>query len=159
MKTVFALGVTFAVVGTVLVLAQDRPLRSTGYWSIAEQRKTQAELSPKARASNIAAKTLVTTPTHAIILATRSKGFAEAHEFDNDIFVVQDGEGTLQLGGELVDRKTAGPGQLSGSSIRGGDMIEASAGDVFYIPKNVPHMWHMREGQQVTYLAMKVTEK
>jgi uncharacterized RmlC-like cupin family protein len=120
-----------------------------------------SDLSSKARTSaiGIATKSLVSTPTHAMILATRSNAFAEAHEFDNDIFVVQSGEGTLQLGGELVDRRITSPGQMAGSSIRGGEMIKTSPGDVFYIPKTVPHQWHLREGQQVTYLAMKVTER
>ena len=51
------------------------------------------------------------------------------------------------------------PGLVTGSSIRGGTMFKASEGDVFYIPKRTPHMWHLGEGQQVTYLAMKVIEK
>ena len=118
-----------------------------------------SELTSKARANGLGTKSLVNTPTHAIIEVVRATAFAEAHEFDTDIFIVQGGEGTLQVGGEIVDRKATGPGQFAGSSIRGGEMTKAAAGDVFYIPKNVPHMWHIREGQQVTYLAMKVTEK
>jgi mannose-6-phosphate isomerase-like protein (cupin superfamily) len=142
--------------------AQDSDRRAGGYWSAHElDDAMRSEVIPKAKSTEIgiAAKPIISTPVYSVVLASRYKTFPELHEYDTDIFVVQEGSGTLQIGGEIVDRKPMGTGQATGSSIKGGKMFPAAAGDVLYVPKNTPHMWHLNDGQRVSYIAFKVTEK
>ena len=151
MKILTTLVVTIVAGVTALVWAQNAAERPTVFWSSSElSATTTSELVPNSReaAIGIAAKSLLSAPTHGILLASRHTGFPELHEFEVDMFVVQEGGGTLQIGGQLVDRKETRPGHATGSSIRGGTMFKASEGDVFYIPKRTPHMWHLVEGQQ-----------
>ncbi len=63
------------------------------------------------------------------------------HGKKSDFMVIQDGEGTFQTGGELVDGKEQGedPGDLRGTSVRGGVTRVLKPGDVMYVPAGVPH--------------------
>jgi hypothetical protein len=55
---------------------------------------------------------------HGLSISHRDKdGVAELHEKQTDIVVVQSGEATLVVGGELVDGKATGPGELRAPSI------------------------------------------
>jgi mannose-6-phosphate isomerase-like protein (cupin superfamily) len=148
--------------GVAFALVQETDRRSGGHWAAQDLEKAMlSDVAAKAKSTEIgiAAKPLISTPTYAVLLASRYKAFPELHEYDTDIFIVQEGSGVLQIGGELVDRKPMGPGQATGSSISGGQMFQASSGDILYVPKNTPHMWHLRGGQRVSYVAVKVTEK
>src|SRR2546430_2557169 len=82
-RTILTLVVTLGLPVTALVWAQDADRRSTWFWSNADLKKmTVAEVLPKAKSTpiGIAAKPLLSTPTHAIVLAGREKGFPELHE-------------------------------------------------------------------------------
>ena len=125
------------------------------------KRVTATELAPMAKTPGqngamVGAKGLMNVPTHSVILARRENGgVPELHNGATDIFVVQDGGGVLQIGGEIVDRQNSANG-ATGTSIRGGENYKLSAGDVINIPPNVPHAWHLDPGQHVTYLVVKV---
>jgi len=57
-----------------------------------------------------------------------------------EIITVVSGEGTLVAGGgTMVDGKTTAPHEIRGKSIDGGVRKPMAAGDVFYIPANIPH--------------------
>jgi mannose-6-phosphate isomerase-like protein (cupin superfamily) len=94
---------------------------------------------------------------HALSVSHRDKdGVAELHEKQADIVVVQSGEATLVVGGELVDRKGSGPNEFRGSSIKDGVSNKLSAGDVFRVPAGMPHQFFVPAGKQITYFVVKV---
>jgi mannose-6-phosphate isomerase-like protein (cupin superfamily) len=94
---------------------------------------------------------------HAAIIAHREgNGQAEMHLVQADVLVVQSGEATLIVGGEVVDGKQTRPNEVVGSSIRGGTERKLDPGDVVHIPAKMPHQMFVQAGQKVTYLALKV---
>ena len=57
-----------------------------------------------------------------------------------DLYIVQEGSGTLESGGTILDPKPAGRnGDLTGSGIRGGKTQVIEKGDVVFIPPGVAH--------------------
>lgn len=96
---------------------------------------------------------------HALSVSHRDKsGVAEFHENQTDIFVVESGEATIEVGGELINPKTESPGELRGSSIRNGVKFHLSAGDVIHIPFKTPHQFFLAPGKQITYFVVKVNK-
>jgi mannose-6-phosphate isomerase-like protein (cupin superfamily) len=95
---------------------------------------------------------------HYTMLAHReATGSSEVHEHEADLFVIEDGEGTLITGGTLVNSHVEKPGELRGTSIAGGERIHYAPGDIIHIPAGVPHQLLVEKGKQVTYFVMKVT--
>jgi mannose-6-phosphate isomerase-like protein (cupin superfamily) len=95
---------------------------------------------------------------HYTMVAHReATGSSEVHEHEADIFVVEDGEGTLVTGGTLVNSHVEKPGELRGTSISGGENIHYAPGDIIHIPAGVPHQLLVEKGKQVTYFVVKVT--
>jgi mannose-6-phosphate isomerase-like protein (cupin superfamily) len=86
-------------------------------------------------------------------------GGAELHQSQVDIWIVEDGEATLVLGGTIVDPKTVKPNEIRGNSIDGGETYQLSKGDVVHIPPNVPHELRIPSGKTFTYLVIKVDSK
>ncbi len=84
-------------------------------------------------------------------------GSSEVHEHEADIFVIEDGEGTLVTGGKLVNARVEKPGELRGTSISGGEKMHYGPGDIIHIPAGVAHQMLLEKGQQVTYFVAKVT--
>src|ERR1700727_3106112 len=77
---------------------------------------------------------------HAFMISHRDKdGLAELHENQTDIMVIQSGEGSIVVGGELVDGKTVRPGEQTGSAIKGGAKRTLAPGDIVHIPPGIPH--------------------
>ena len=71
-----------------------------------------------------------------------------------EVWVVRDGAGTVATGGALVEPKPgSGPGELSGTSIRGGVERLIKAGDVIFIPPGVPH--GIKQSAGITYLNIR----
>jgi mannose-6-phosphate isomerase-like protein (cupin superfamily) len=94
---------------------------------------------------------------HSLGISHRDKsGVAELHEKQTDIFVIQSGEATLVVGGEVIDPKTVSPGEVRGTGIRGGVRKSVGPGDVVHIPAKMPHQFFLEAGKEITYFAMKV---
>ncbi len=107
-----------------------------------------------------ASETLEKYPHHYTMLAFRDKsGSGELHENFADFFTILDGHATLITGGELVDAKTTAPGELRGSSVKGGAQQELKAGDEVHIPAGMAHQMLLRQGETLTYFVVKVEEK
>jgi mannose-6-phosphate isomerase-like protein (cupin superfamily) len=118
-----------------------------------------AELAPQAKASgrHVAAKPLLATRTHAVFAIHRdATGQVEQHQGMTDYWIVTSGEGTLVLGGEVVEREEVGPGEYRGTSIEGGREVPVKPGDQIDIPPNVPHQIIIEEGKSITYLILKI---
>jgi mannose-6-phosphate isomerase-like protein (cupin superfamily) len=94
---------------------------------------------------------------HALSISHRDKnGVVEVHEKLVDVLVVQSGEATLVVGGEVIGPKSTGPGEIQGDSIKGGTSNKVGPGDVIHIPAGVPHQFFVDPGKQITYLVVKV---
>jgi mannose-6-phosphate isomerase-like protein (cupin superfamily) len=63
----------------------------------------------------------------------------EVHALKTHIFYVLEGSATYVTGGTVVDPKTTEPNEIRGSAIDGGEVHHLSKGDVFIVPKGVPH--------------------
>lgn len=77
---------------------------------------------------------------HSLLLVRREgDGAAETHTTQVDMITVVSGEGTLIVGGTMVDGKTTAPNEIRGKSIDGGARYPMAKGDVFHIPAGIPH--------------------
>jgi uncharacterized protein GlcG (DUF336 family)/mannose-6-phosphate isomerase-like protein (cupin superfamily) len=83
-------------------------------------------------------------------------GSAEVHVHDTDIFYVLSGAAVVVTGGQVVDPKQAGAGELRGTAIEGGIERDIGAGDVVTIPRGVPH-WFKNVQAPLTYFVVKAT--
>jgi mannose-6-phosphate isomerase-like protein (cupin superfamily) len=83
---------------------------------------------------------VATWGNHGLLLVRREgDGAAETHDKQVDVVTVVSGEGTLVVGGTMVDGKTTAPGEIRGKSIMGGVRKPMAPGDVFHIPAGIPH--------------------
>jgi len=101
------------------------------------------------------------TRTHSFILMHRpelrtaaSAPNAEQHEGVTDVYIVVAGGGTVTVGGEIENRRTARPGEYGGP-LRGGKPFKLKAGDILDIPPNMPHAT-VPDAGGMTYVLMKV---
>src|ERR1700676_4737732 len=83
---------------------------------------------------------VATWGNHGLLIVRREgDGAAEVHETQEDVITVVSGEGTLIVGGTMVDGKTTAPSEIRGKSINGGVRKPMAPGDVFHIPAKIPH--------------------
>jgi mannose-6-phosphate isomerase-like protein (cupin superfamily) len=106
---------------------------------------TSKELQEKAKTAKLddnkaGAVRFATWGNHGFMIVRRDgDGAAELHEKQVDLVTVLSGEGTLVVGGKMVDGKTTAPNEIRGKSIEGGVRKPMAVGDVFHIPAGVPH--------------------
>jgi mannose-6-phosphate isomerase-like protein (cupin superfamily) len=96
---------------------------------------------------------------HGLGISHRDKsGLAEVHENQTDIMVIQNGEATLEVGGEVTNPKTIRPGEIQGTAIKDGVKKSLGSGDVVHIPAGMPHQFFLEPGKQITYFVVKVNK-
>jgi mannose-6-phosphate isomerase-like protein (cupin superfamily) len=92
------------------------------------------------RASGDTGGLIITDPEFKVLAGRRDKpGQAEVHATDTDIFIVIDGQATIVLGGEVIDGKETGAGEIRGSGIRNGTDYLLEKGVVLTVPHGTPH--------------------
>lgn len=140
--------------------ATNQPDQSSfAHWSAAQLQGYAKKLAPKINAAKVASEQLGKYANHSISIAHRQgTGESEIHETQADVFIVQSGEATLVLGGEMVEGKTTAPGEVRGSSIKGGERRKLTAGDVVHISAKVPHQLLLAPGKEFNYAFVKVDE-
>jgi mannose-6-phosphate isomerase-like protein (cupin superfamily) len=79
------------------------------------------------------------------------------HPKTADVWVVQEGSGTLVTGGTMVDAKGQPVQGQSAAAIRGGTERVIKAGDVVFIPAGVPH--GIKDSQSITWLNIRFDTK
>ena len=83
-------------------------------------------------------------------------GAPEQHDNIVDVVIVQSGEGTLLLGGKMINAKAStGAGEYLGTGIDGGERHALAAGDVVHIPAKIPHSFQVPKGKHITYVVVK----
>ena len=126
-------------------------------WPNAELKAYGKKLAPKMNAGKVASEALATFGNHLTMIAHREgDGEAELHDTQADVFVVQSGEATLVIGGELQKGRTTGPGEVRGPSIQGGSRRPLAAGDIAHIPAKTAHQLLIAPGKHFTYFVIKV---
>jgi mannose-6-phosphate isomerase-like protein (cupin superfamily) len=146
----------------VLALSWAVPLGAEGgpgvvMWEGAALKAYGKKLAPKMDAKKLASEPLANFGNHLALIAHRqADGEAEVHDTQADVFVVQTGEATLVVGGELTGGRTIAPGELRGPSIKGGERKPLAAGDIVHIPARMPHQLLVAAGKEFTYFVLKV---
>jgi mannose-6-phosphate isomerase-like protein (cupin superfamily) len=143
----------------VPVFAADHP--DFRLWKADELSKRDAALSKKVGPDHSSRETLADFGDHRFrFLHRNADGFPEQHDNIVDVVFVQSGEGTLQLGGVMIDKKaTGGTGEFVGSRLDGGSRHPLGAGDVIHIPATVPHAFLVAKGKHLTYVLVKFPEQ
>ena len=90
---------------------------------------------------------VATWGNHGLLIVRREgDGAVETHETQVDVITVVSGEGTLVVGGTMIDGRTTAPNEIRGKSINGGTRHPMAAGDVFHIPAKIPHQMLVPKG-------------
>jgi glc operon protein GlcG len=85
---------------------------------------------------------LLDTPGYKVDAGRRSApGEVEYHEHVVDIMHVVEGSATVVTGGEMVEPREVGPGEVRASGVEGGTARDLGPGDVLVIPARVPHQF------------------
>jgi hypothetical protein len=147
--------VVLAVPVFVPLRAADAP--TFAQWKVAELRQREAALSKKVGPDHSARETLADYGNHRFRLLYRdADGFPEQHDNIVDVVMVQSGEGTLQLGGRLIEpRAGSAAGEFVGKSLEGGTRHPLAAGDIMHIPAKIPHSFLVPKGKHITYVLLK----
>lgn len=131
-----------------------------GIWKGSTVENAATELAPKVDEHKFAWLPMGTYSNHYLGVSHRAgNGGAELHQTQVDIWIVEDGEATLVLGGTIVDPKTVKPNEIRGKSIEGGETYQLGKGDVVHIPVNVPHELRIPSSKTFTYMVIKVDSK
>jgi glc operon protein GlcG len=141
-------GASSAQQDTELAVAGANALSTKAAVSYFEKEKVNAAFEKGAVLFDASAKYMV----HAS--HRNQAGMVEVHEQDADIIYVLDGAATFVTGGEIVDGKPIGPGEIRGASIRGGETRTISKGDVIIVPAGTPH-WFKEVPGPLNYYVVK----
>jgi hypothetical protein len=126
-------------------------------WRAAELKQRDGALSKKVGPDHSARETLADYGDHRFRLLYRdADGVPEQHDAIVDVVMVQSGEGTLLLGGRMINPKASGgAGEYLGTGIEGGERHALAAGDVVHIPAKIPHSFLVPSGKHITYVLVK----
>ena len=126
-------------------------------WNAAQLKQRDQALSKKVGPDHSARETLADYKDHRFRMLYRDgDGFPEQHDKIVDVVIVQSGEGTLLLGGTMINRKaSAGAGEYVGTGIDAGERHALGAGDVVHIPAGIPHSFLVPKGKHITYVLVK----
>jgi mannose-6-phosphate isomerase-like protein (cupin superfamily) len=78
---------------------------------------------------------------------------AEVHATYGHIFYIQEGTGTVVLGGELVEPKENRPGEWTGTATTGGKEYRVTKGDLITVQVGMPHWWKETSPEGVIFIA------
>lgn len=145
-----------SAVAIARIPAKDLP--GFAHWSAKElkgyEKPLHEQVAGEVRISSI--KLAEYGSSNVAISHREANGKPEQHAQMDDYFVVQSGEATLMIGGEIVNPTSPSPGETRGDSIKGGETRKLMPGDVVHIPTNLPHQLLVEKGRQFTYFVIKV---
>ena len=144
------------MVAAVLALAHQTAPAGFVMWSSSELAQRDAALSARVGQDHSARETLLDYgyPAGAYrfrMIHRDADGAPEIHEDGVDVVFIKSGEGTLLVGGEMIDRSGN-----SGTGIAGGTRYQLGPGDVIHIPAETPHRYLVQEGEHITYVLVRV---
>jgi len=147
----------FLAAGIVVVPVFAADPAGFALWRAAELKQRDEALSKKVGPDHSARETLADYGDHRFRLLYRdADGVPEQHDAIVDVVMVQSGEGTLLLGGRMINPKASGgAGEYLGTGIEGGERHALAAGDVVHIPAKIPHSFLVPSGKHITYVLVK----
>ncbi|MCX6623156.1 MAG: cupin domain-containing protein [Acidobacteria bacterium] len=132
------------------------------YWASGQLKGYEKDLAAKVDPNaeiKVAGLPLASLGQYTFAISHReNSGLAELHDIENDVFIVESGEATLLVGGEMVKPRRTGKTQTVGKSIKGGIRQKLSTGDVVHIPAKMPHQLVLEPGKPFTYFVIKVMQ-
>jgi mannose-6-phosphate isomerase-like protein (cupin superfamily) len=152
--------VVFAVLLLVLtVRCSGQSSSKAEVFSSLQIRSQLDQLALQAGAKGSGGSTLADYGVLAIKLSERTvSGGAEIHAHFDDVMLVTDGKATLVTGGELIDARTVGDGEIAGTGIRNGQSQTVMTGDVIHIPAGIPHQLLIAVGTTYSAVVIKVKQ-
>jgi mannose-6-phosphate isomerase-like protein (cupin superfamily) len=138
---------------TVLAADPSQPL----FWSSAQQKDfDKLALSKLNPDRHLGTERLLDS---AFVAFRNGNGEAELHVKQADLLMIRSGEGTVIVGGKMVEGKPSAPDEVRGKSIEGGTKYPIAAGDILYIPANTVHQFIVEPGKSFTAMVVKITPK
>jgi mannose-6-phosphate isomerase-like protein (cupin superfamily) len=125
------------------------------HWTAEKTKELIKEAAAKVNADTGMSPTRFTDSAFMMYREKSSGG--EIHTGAADFIIVNDGAGTILIGGRVVNAKVDRPGEIRGDSIEGGTAYAVTAGDTLFIPKNAAHQFQVAAGQYMVYTVVKVT--
>jgi len=147
----------FLVAGLLVVPLSAADPMGFAMWKPAELKQRDEALSKKVGADHSARETLADYGDHRFRMLYRdADGVPEQHDNVVDVVIVQSGEGTLLLGGKMINLKAStGVGEYLGTGIEGGERHALAPGDLVHIPAKIPHSFLVAKGKHITYVLVK----
>ena len=147
----------FLKAALLVVPAVGAEVPGFGLWKAAELKQRNEALSKKVGPDHSAREMLADYSDHRFRFLYRdADGFPEQHDNIVDVVFVQSGEGTLLLGGKMINPKGGGgAGEYLGTSIEGGERHPLGPGDIVHIPAKIPHSFLVPTGKHITYVLGK----
>jgi mannose-6-phosphate isomerase-like protein (cupin superfamily) len=151
MKAILSMVFSFSV--ALLAADPSQPL----FWSAAQQKDFDKQALSKLNPDrHLGTERMLDS---AFVAYRNGNGEAEIHEKQADLLMIRSGEGTVLVGGKIVEGKPSGPDEIRGKSIEGGTRYPIAAGDILYIPANTVHQFVVEPGKSFTAMVVKITPK
>ncbi|HWF38923.1 MAG TPA: hypothetical protein VG322_10415 [Candidatus Acidoferrales bacterium] len=99
---------------------------------------------------------IVNDPGLIVLAQRRAAGPAEYHDKTNHVFIMEEGEATLIVGGTPVDAKRTAADQMRAPSTSGGTTYHMVHGDVITIPAKTWHWFKEVPSKTVAYYAVNI---
>jgi mannose-6-phosphate isomerase-like protein (cupin superfamily) len=99
---------------------------------------------------------IVSDPGLVVLAQRREAGPSEYHDRTNHVFIMEEGDATLVVGGTPVDAKRTAPDQMRAASMNGGTTYHLKKGDVITIPAKTWHWFKDVPSKTVAYFAVNI---
>jgi mannose-6-phosphate isomerase-like protein (cupin superfamily) len=99
---------------------------------------------------------IVNDPGLIVLAQRREAGPSEYHDKTNHVFIMEEGEATLVVGGTPVEAKRTAPDQMRAPSMTGGTTYHLAKGDVITIPAKTWHWFKEVPSKTVAYYAVNI---
>jgi mannose-6-phosphate isomerase-like protein (cupin superfamily) len=99
---------------------------------------------------------IVSDPGLVVLAQRREAGPAEYHDKTNHVFIMEEGEATLIVGGTPVDAKRTAADQMRAPTTNGGTTYHLKHGDVITIPAKTWHWFKEVPSKTVAYYAVNI---
>jgi mannose-6-phosphate isomerase-like protein (cupin superfamily) len=143
---------TAAMCATTLFASEPTKVPGFTLNKVAELEKLDAELAKTLGPNGDSRMTVEEYGDHRLRMLRRdgnhpvqANGAPETHADEIDVIIVQSGEGTLVLGGEM-----------KGGVLQGGERHALAPGDVAHVPAKVQHAFVPAKGKHLTYILLKI---
>jgi len=122
-------------------------------WKATNLQAAEQELAPKLDDRKSAVEEVSKTGDGRILVVHReADSDAEIDEANSRLFVIESGEATVVVGGQVVKPRPGAPGEVRADAIEGGQRVPVVKGDVVLVPANLAHQILIASGKRIVYL-------